>query len=78
MNGFEVLTVKHFDIRYKKLFVNAQIDICAPIIERLVDRDLAEALKAHGETLRKKALDVINSEGALCSGRNYVISAKPV
>ena len=32
MSGFEVLSIKHFDIRYKKLFINAQIDVCAPII----------------------------------------------
>ena len=78
MSGFEVLEVKHFDIGHKKLFVNAQIDICAPIIEKLADRDLVKALKARGETLRTKALDIINSEGALCAGRNYVIAAKPV
>ena len=78
MTGFEVLKVKHFAIRYKKLFVNAQIDICAPIIEKLADRTLAKALKARGEALRAEALDVIKSDGALCAGRNYVIAAKPV
>jgi len=78
MTGFAVLKVKHFDIRYKKLFVNAQIDICAPILEKLLDRDLAEALKARGETLRAKALEIIEAEGALCSGRNCVIAAVPV
>lgn len=78
MNGFEVLSVKHFDIRYKKLFVNAQIDGCAPILEKLTDRSLAKALKAHGEALRAEALNVINSEGSLRSGRNYVIAAKPI
>ena len=78
MNGFEVLKVKHFDIRYKELFVNAQIDGCAPILEKLADRSLAKVLKARGEALRAIALNVIESEGALCSGRNYVIAAKPI
>jgi len=76
--GFTVRKVKHFDIRYKKLFVNAQIDVCAPILEKLADRKLAVALKARGEALRAEALDVIRAEGALCSGRNYVIAAEPV
>lgn len=76
--GFAVRKVKHFDIQYKKLFVNAQIDACAPILENLADGDLAKALKALGEELRAKALEVINSEGDLCSGRNYVIAAEPV
>ena len=78
MRGFEVLDVKHFDIRHKALFVNAQIDICAPILEKIEDRDLAQALEARGESLRTKALEIINSEGALNAGRNYVIAAKPV
>lgn len=78
MAGFAVRKVKHFDIRYKKLFVNAQIDVCAPVLEKLRDRDLASALKTRGEALRAEALEVINSEGALCSGRNYVIAAEPV
>ena len=78
MNGFAVLEVKHFDIRYKKLFVNAQIDVCAPILEKLTDRDLAKALKARGEALRAEALEIIEAKGALCTGCNYVIAAEPV
>lgn len=78
MTGFEVLDVKHFDIRYKTLFVNAQIDICGPILEKLTDRQLAAALKARGESLRGEALDIIKSEGAISAGRNYVIAARPI
>lgn len=78
MTGFAVREVKHFDIQYKALFVNAQIDVCAPILEKLLDRDLAEVLKARGETLRAKALEIIEAKGALCTGRNYVIAAEPV
>ena len=76
--GFQVLDVKHFDIRHKALFVNAQIDMCAPMLEKLEDRNLAAALKARGEALRKEALDIIKSEGALKAGRNYVIMAEPI
>ena len=78
MTGFEVLEVKHFDIRHKALFVNAQIDICAPMLEKLEDRNLAAALMGRGETLRTEALEIIKSEGALNAGRNYLIAAKPV
>lgn len=56
MNGFEVIKVKHFDIRYKKLFVNAQIDVCKPILEKLANRGLALALKARAEALHTQAL----------------------
>lgn len=78
MTGFEVTDVKHFDIRYKSTFVNAQIDICAPILANLKDRELAKVLSARGEGLRTEALGLIQSEGALKAGRNYVIAAKPV
>ena len=48
------------------------------MLEKLEDPDLAAALKARGEALRRKALEIIKSEGALNAGRNYVIAAKPV
>ena len=78
MTGFKVTAVKHFDIRYKTLFVNAQINVCAPILEKLADRSLAAALTARGEAIRAEALAHIETEGALRAGRNYVIAAEPV
>ena len=78
MSGFKVRNVKHFDIRYKGLFVNAQIDIALSMLGPLADRDLAQALTARGEALRTEALELIESEGALSAGRNYVIEAEPV
>jgi len=76
--GFAVREVKHFDIRHKSRFVNAQVDLCAPGLERVVDRALAQALKARGEILRGEALELIDKEGALGFGQNYVIAADPI
>ena len=76
--GFAVRKVKHFTIRYKERFVNAQIDMCAPGLEALADRALARALGERGEALRAEALDVISAEGALRYCRNYVVAAEPV
>jgi len=76
--GFAVQNIKHFDVGYKNLFVNAQIDISARGLEALADRDLAKALKGRGEALRAEALEVIREEGALRACRNYVITAEPV
>lgn len=75
---FAVQTLKHFKIRYKKAFVNAQIDLCLPGLENLADQKLADALRHRGEALRTKALNLIDEEGALAFGRNYVIAATPV
>jgi len=78
VSGFAVRAVKHFDIRHKAKFVNAQIDICAPGLDVLEDRTVAKALKARGEALRAKALSYIKETGALNFGQNYVIMAEPV
>jgi len=75
--SFTVQSVKHFDIRHKARFVNAQIDLCKSGLERLADRSLAQALSARGETLRAEALALVEAEGALAFGRNYVITAEP-
>ncbi len=76
--GFTVRNVKHFAIGYKEGFVNAQIDMCAPGLEKLADRALAQALTERGEALRAEALDLIGEEGALRACRNYVVAAEPV
>jgi len=76
--GYKVRSAKHFPIRYKEKFINAQIDLCAPGIDKLADRTLAAALKARGEALRAEALAFIKAEGSLSFGRNYVIAAMPV
>jgi len=73
--GFDICSLQHFPTRYKKQFVNAQIDIGMSGLDHMRDCDLARSLKSRGETLRKTALDYIQSQGALSSGRNYVIAA---
>ncbi|MEL6686398.1 MAG: class I SAM-dependent methyltransferase [Pseudomonadota bacterium] len=75
---FSILKVKHFDIRHGPKFVDAQINLCAPSLDRIEDRSLAEALRQHGESLRQQAHKIIDSEGALRTGQNYVIAAKAV
>lgn len=76
-SGFVVRSAKHFKISYKKRFVNAQIDLVLPGLEKLEDRALATALKARGEALRADALAMVETEGALRHCRNYVIVAEP-
>ena len=76
--GFTVKNIKHFDISYKEQFVNAQIDIGISRLEKLADRELAQALKGRGEALRAEALEVVKNDGALRGCRNYVIAAEPI
>ena len=78
ISGFKVTSVKHFSIKYKSKFVNAQIDLCAPGLAKLADRKLAASLTNRGEALRSEALQMIEKEGSLAFGKNYVIAAEPV
>ncbi len=76
--GFAVRATKHFNIRYKKLFVNGQLNIAVNGLERLPDHGLAQSLHCRAEKLREEALQLISEEGALDTCRNYVIEAEPV
>ena len=76
--GFRITASKRFPIRYKARFVDGQIDMCAPRLAALEDRPLAEAMIAHGEALRIRALAMANAEDGLRHGHDYVIAAEPV
>lgn len=76
-SGFKPVAARKFPIRYKPRFVNGQIDICRMRLDKLLDRTLAEALIAHGEALRARALAYIDANGALPHGFDYVIAADP-
>ncbi|KKI20355.1 TonB-dependent receptor plug domain-containing protein [Sphingomonas sp. Ag1] len=76
-SGFEPIAAERFPIRFGARFVEAQIAMCAPRITRLADRTLAAALEAHAAVLRTEALALIEAEGALASGADYVIAAEP-
>lgn len=75
--GFVTLSVERFAIKYKKSFVNSQIDICRPRLSRLADARLAQSLNDRGEALRAEALSLIETNGALEHGYNYVVCAEP-
>lgn len=74
---FRVVAARRFAIRYKARFVNSQIDMCAPRIAALSNRSLAAALRAHGEALRRQALDHIADHGCLRHGYDYLLAAEP-
>jgi len=76
--GFRIVAAHRYAIRYKERFVNSQIDMCVPRLAALPDRGLAEALAAHGESLRRAALESIAREGCLRHGHDYLLAAEPV
>ena len=77
-SGFEVAAARKFPARYSAKFVNGQIDLPRPGLERMADRALGEALIARGEALRAKALAHIERDGSLSTGFSYAVAADPV
>ena len=78
LSGFKVIDVKHFNIKYKLPFVDAQIQIATHGLEKFVAPDLVASLIAQAERLKEQALEIIEQEGALRFCRNYVITAEPI
>jgi hypothetical protein len=77
-SGFEPVATRKFPSGYKAGFVNSQIGLCRPGLERLADQVLGHALIAHGEALRSRALAYIAEHGSLSHGFAYVVAANPV
>lgn len=73
--GFNVRALKRFKNLYGATFVNSQIDLCKPRLDATVDDNLAAALRQRGEDLRSAALGVIDAQGPLQVGEDYVITA---
>jgi len=77
-SGFRPVASRKFPIGYKADFVNSQIDMCRPGLERLADQTLGQSLIAHGEALRSRALTHIERHGSLSHGFAHVVGADPV
>lgn len=75
--GFEPVASRKFPARYGANSVNGQIDLARPGLERVADRALGQALIAHGDALRARALAHIETHGALSHGFSYVVAAEP-
>lgn len=76
-SGYRVIAGRRFAIRYKERFVDSQIDMAAMRLPAVADPDLSRALAAHGEALRRRALEFIAANGCLAHGHDYVIAAEP-
>jgi hypothetical protein len=77
-SGFAPVAARKFNIRYKKKFVNSQIDMLKPRLAGIADKKLSAALADHGEELRARALALVESRGFVRHGFDYVIAADPV
>jgi len=70
--------VEKVAIRYGERFINSQLDLCAASLGKLRDRTVAVALMQHVEDLRRRAHALVQQEGGLRHGHDYLIVAEPV
>ena len=77
-SGFRPIAARKISTSYRAEFVNGQIDLCRPRLERMPDQTLGRSLIAHGEALRSRALAYIESHGSLSQAVHHVVAADPV
>lgn len=77
-SGFQPIAKHKIPVGYKVNFVDGQIDLAKPGLERMADQALGQALIAYGEALRTRALAHLETHGALKHGFSYVVAAEPV
>jgi hypothetical protein len=75
--GYAVEEVRRFPIRWRARFVNGQMDMCLKRLPLLTNRDLAESLAGEVEALRHRALAMVEAEGGIAYGEDYVVVARP-
>ncbi|MFC4728247.1 class I SAM-dependent methyltransferase [Coralloluteibacterium thermophilus] len=73
--GFRPVAVERYPIRYGRRFVDGQLDMCLRRLPRLHDPALETALRHRIETLRARAHAVIEQDGALRHGADYIVAA---
>lgn len=76
-SGFTVLSARRFANRYRKRWIDSQLDMGLRRLAKIPDRTVAAALAGRIEALRAEALRVAEREGGLAHGYDYVIAAEP-
>lgn len=76
-SGFQLLSARQVPTGYTADFVNGQIGLARPRLERMADRALGQSLIAHGEELKARALGHLSRHGSLSHGFVHVIAADP-
>jgi len=75
---FRIMDVEKVAIRYGPRFIHSQLDMCGLALNTLSDRRLAVAMQQYVEEVRRQALAMVQQEGGLRCGHDYLIVAEPV
>jgi hypothetical protein len=75
--GFRILFAQRFPNRYPMDWVEMQLATSHALMERIADRGLARTLSIQAGRLRKRAAGLIDRQGPLVHGADYVVAAEP-
>ena len=76
-SGFEVLSAWRQEIVYGPGYIERQLKVCSNKLRFFKSAGLANAMAAHIEDLRTRALVLVEIEGGIALGSDYVVVAKP-
>ncbi|MEM1188376.1 MAG: class I SAM-dependent methyltransferase [Pseudomonadota bacterium] len=74
--GLKVTHEKFFPIRYRKRFLESQLQICEGRAKRFPDPALATAMFDHIERIRRRGESLIEQNDGLPYGRDYILRAE--
>lgn len=76
-SGFEVVSAWRKEIVYGPGYIERQLKVCSNKLRFFKTAGLANAMAAHIEDLRARALVLVEIEGGIALGSDYVVVAKP-
>lgn len=76
--GFLAVESRYFPIRYGARHVYGQLNMCRNRLERFHSQALGSSMRQYIDDLQSRALALIEREGSLRYGRDYVIAVEPM
>jgi len=73
--GLVVTHRQFYKIRYRKRFLDSQLEICEARLQRFQDAALAAAMKHHIASIRRRGEDLMERHDGLRYGRDYLLRA---
>jgi len=73
--GLVVTHRKFYPIRYRKRFLDSQLEICEARVQRFTDAALARAMRNHIAEMRRRGETLMKRHDGLPYGRDYLLRA---
>jgi hypothetical protein len=77
LSGFKILNVERIPIHYGEYFINSQLDMCHRTIGKFPGWEFRFALLKQISELRQRAIALMEKEGGLFHGHDYIVCAEP-